>query len=94
MALRFLSKRWTLILFTLIIVLMIQLFRYDLFSQYSSKYNNSRFCASSLEASKGNWIVKTDITRYEIEERQRLDIEIRKSMNWPANMFRNDSRYN
>ena len=93
MALRFLSKQWTLILFTLVIVLMIQI-RYDLFSQYSSKYSNSPFCASSNEASKGNWIVKTDLTRYEIEERKRLDVEIRKSMNWPANMFRNDSRYN
>ncbi|XP_057315806.1 uncharacterized protein LOC130656882 [Hydractinia symbiolongicarpus] len=56
------------------------------------KPNKKKICKYLKEATQGGWELKPDLTRYEKKERERLDIETRLAMDWPALLYRNDSR--
>lgn len=56
------------------------------------KSNKKNICKYLNEATQGGWELKPDLTRFELKERERLDIETRLVMDWPALLYRNDTR--
>ena len=49
-------------------------------------------CDNIADATVGHWDFKDHLTRFEVEERKRLDTENRVRMNWPPLLYRNDLR--
>ncbi|XP_012557215.2 uncharacterized protein LOC105844769 [Hydra vulgaris] len=53
---------------------------------------NFSSCTNTFDISDGKWIFRNNLKTEDLNERTRLDEEIRLSMNWPKLLFRNDSR--
>lgn len=58
-----------------------------------NKQKELPLCTKIDESIRGSWILQKDLTGVEREKRYKKDADIRARENWPAVMYRNDTRY-